>query len=845
MYSLKHVFPMILIVLLPFLSHPQKNETAAAELVLASNGTAHYVIYYGAGESEIVEHAALELGQRLDEITGATFSVTTDETVSQPKIVVGRNNPLTIAIADQIDFPAIEGDGFRILTHDSNLYIVGAIDRGTMYGVYHLLDIYFGVRWFSPEFEVTPTQSTLSIEEVNDLQNPRFSYREIFSGDTDDAYFRQHNRLNGNRGETHRQDLDYPTEIDTWSQDGPSGGHNFHDIIGSVYHSGGQIEAMNPAVRSQAASYFISKITDDGDAPWYGFAQEDRGWDADEDSQDFADAHGGALSAPIVDMVIDVTEQVRDTHPNAHLSTIAYQWSFKPPTGMTVPEYVMIETAPIEANFGYPYSDTVKNGATNEAFIGWNDIASTLGVWDYNANFQNYLQPLPNLYPMFSNIQYFAGMESFQSYFGEGAYNTSGAEFAELRAWVAARLLWNPNQDYHALIDEFCDGYYGPEASPFIKQYIALLQQSLTDSGDRISSKQRITSDYLNLDFIRQADQLLASADAVATGAYADHVHEVRLGVDMTILLREHMYAAEAQERGIPWTHDPDRRSRFEQYINAAGITEYGEDATIDQLFTAIDIERVNPPTPDFIVPGSEWIDFQDLDFSYCCGASMVEDTLASDHGVVQLDNEEWAITLPLDVLPPENSWVLYAYVRVDVKPNASPDAEAFNMGVYPGSWISPSVAEMQDGEYHLFQFPEMPVSYQTGRDVWFSADPDNVDNMYVDRIIAVNTAAPAPTLTLFATPADETLQLRWTVGGTIPVTSTWQIDYASETGSTYLPVTIDTADTRAHTLGGLTNGVWYTVTLRAMLDDSPFLTDTVSAMPVDNFVYLPLVLKE
>lgn len=53
------------------------------------------------------------------------------------------------------------------------------------------------------------------------------------------------------------------------------------------------------------------------------------------------------------------------------------------------------------------------------------------------------------------------------------------------------------------------------------------------------------------------------------------------------------------------------------------------------------------------------------------------------------------------------------------------------------------------------------------------------------------------------------------------------------------------TTDTlRAYTLPGLTNYVWYTVTLDAMLDGAPFLTDTVQVMPTDRFVYLPVVQK-
>jgi hypothetical protein len=43
----------------------------------------------------------------------------------------------------------------------------------------------------------------------------------------------------------------------------------------------------------------------------------------------------------------------------------------------------------------------------------------------------------------------------------------------------------------------------------------------------------------------------------------------------------------------------------------------------------------------------------------------------------------------------------------------------------------------------------------------------------------------------------------------------------------------------------GLTNYTWYTVTLTAESDDTPVLTsNTVSVMPVGQFVYLPIVLR-
>jgi chitodextrinase len=100
------------------------------------------------------------------------------------------------------------------------------------------------------------------------------------------------------------------------------------------------------------------------------------------------------------------------------------------------------------------------------------------------------------------------------------------------------------------------------------------------------------------------------------------------------------------------------------------------------------------------------------------------------------------------------------------------------------------------------------------------------------------------PLLVLQGSPADQAIHLTWTVNATLPVTVAWEIDYQSQTGTVYLPISGIISPTRAYTLTGLTNYTFYTVTLNAMLESTPFLTDTVRVMPTDIFVYLPLVLR-
>jgi hypothetical protein len=100
------------------------------------------------------------------------------------------------------------------------------------------------------------------------------------------------------------------------------------------------------------------------------------------------------------------------------------------------------------------------------------------------------------------------------------------------------------------------------------------------------------------------------------------------------------------------------------------------------------------------------------------------------------------------------------------------------------------------------------------------------------------------PLLELSGAPDDQAISLSWTVNVTLAVTSTWTISYVGTPGSEPSPITGLSEPTRAYTLSGLTNYELYTVTLNAMLEGSPILTDTVSVMPTDIVLYLPTVVQ-
>jgi len=99
----------------------------------------------------------------------------------------------------------------------------------------------------------------------------------------------------------------------------------------------------------------------------------------------------------------------------------------------------------------------------------------------------------------------------------------------------------------------------------------------------------------------------------------------------------------------------------------------------------------------------------------------------------------------------------------------------------------------------------------------------------------------PVNALTLTGKPADKTILLQWQVNVILPLTTTWRIDYFGLPGDQSSPITGIHADTHRFTLTGLTNYTWYTITLAT---DPAWLSDTVTKMPTDHFIYMPALWK-
>src|SRR6202012_5687610 len=148
----------------------------------------------------------------------------------------------------------------------------------------------------------------------------------------------------------------------------------------------------------------------------------------------------------------------------------------KPPKTIRPLPNVIVRLCSIECNFRVPLDDPA-NATFLADLQGWSKICHRLYVWDYVTDFADYLLPNPDWFTLGPNLRLFH-QYNVQGVFEEGAYQSNGAEMAELRNWLLGQLLWNPQQDDRALIQEFLNGYYGPAAAKPIRRYLDLMQEA-------------------------------------------------------------------------------------------------------------------------------------------------------------------------------------------------------------------------------------------------------------------------------------------------------------------------------------------------------------------------------
>lgn len=559
--------------------------TLYADVTLFENGSSPYQIVVAADALASERYAAEELQTYFERMTGAQLPIVADgDARKATEIVLGSATvPDSSTPTKDVVIPGT--DGYSLQTVGQRLRIAGNGPRGTLYGVYALLEEKLGVRWFTPDCERVPRLDRVALPELNEIQTPPLEYREVFWSEfIHDADFAARHRLNGNSYRleekhggrfvvyfpfVHSFDMLVPPDL--------FASHPEYFPLIDGQRKGGYVQRClsHPDVLRIATERVQQWIKEHPEASIISVSQNDTFNNCQCPECKAVDDAEGSPAATLLRFVNAIAEAVEQDHPQVRIDTLAYQYTRKPPKTIRPHKNVIIRLCSIECCFAHPLDRCTSD--RNQPFVedikAWQPVAPLLYVWDYTTNFGNYQQPFPNFEVLQANVQFFVN-HGVKGLFEQGNYSSGGhGEMEPLRAYLLAKLLWDPNADVKRHTEEFLTAYYGKAAEP-MREYIALVHRQLRPEGVHARIFDRSTAAYLTDELLSESEVLFDKAEQLAENA------DIRFRVQTARLPIWYVKLATNRVQGEARTA---LLERFLAIARQAGISNVSEARTLDE----------------------------------------------------------------------------------------------------------------------------------------------------------------------------------------------------------------------------------------------------------------------
>lgn len=753
---------------------------AQADVPLAARGVARCSIVRQPGATAAERFAAEELASTLHQVTGADFMIVdTAKPPTGPAIIVGAG-PAARSLFPDVALDQFGGEQLTMRTKGRYLLLAGGRPRGTLYAVYHFLQEKCGVRWWTPWASAIPRRRDLTVGSLSVDEKPAFESRDPFwypAFQPDWAARNGSNSQSAHLDAAHGGAILYKGFVHTFYPLVPPEKYavphpEWYSLInGKRTFQNAQLCTTNPQLRDFLVERIREQIKASPDASIISLSQNDCFNPCECENCKAIDDREASHSGSMLALVNYVAERIGKEFPNVAIDTLAYQYTRKAPKTIRPLPNVIVRLCSIECNFAAPLDDP-SNKAFADDIRNWNRLSQRLYIWDYTTNFAHYVQPHPNWFVLGPNLRFFRD-HGARGVFEQGAYQSSGSEMSEMRAWVLAQLLWNPDQDDHKLIREFLDGYYGRAAQP-IWDYLTLLSDKA--KGVTMGCYSAPSAPFLDFETLSKAEQLWQKAEA-AVSDEPDMLWRVKQGhlpVRYVFLARWPQLRRECLKLGENWPLPLSRKFVADSWLAAAigpgpagwsPMTHLSEGGLTPQAFIArfaqdepdpapLPSRNATPPPPDG-VPGAgskDCVDIQDDKAKLYREGELAEiraDPAASDGLAIWMpgSHHEWAVQFPFSALPRgvrTGKWRIYALIRAVVAPGAGedPNSAAFTAGVYDGgAKTSRAEISVQHGQTSSSYRPYLrgTVEANAAQYVWIApAASPRVQAVWVDRIYFV-----------------------------------------------------------------------------------------------------------
>jgi len=449
------------------------SQGSAAAVELVRDQGSEFVIYHDPAAPSSVAMAASELQDYVYKVSGAKLAIV--QRAGGPMICLGDNGASRAA---GLSVEIIPWEGFRIVTKDSNIFILGrdtadgertpggGTSAGTRNGTYAFIEQFLGVRWLMPgeHGDYVPKCSSITVPETDLADAPFFVNRRV-------PYTQQERREVKRWWARQRLGWNlYLTHGHNWRRTIPAS--HFDEHPDWFPERGGvrvpptgryKLCTTNVGLVRAYADAIIAYFDRNPNATCYSLSPSDSaGYCECERCSEFyeTDPNGDRSVTPaILTFYNEVGKRVAEKYPDKTLAGYVYAaYVFPPKTPIPLEPNVFLVWAP-----SFDYGFTLFRPGLQRQWEGllaqWTHITENISYYDLPVHIlteSGALNPpglkiLKFIYPHLktANVK------------GVYVYGIAAWGRAAPLNYLLAKLAWNPQADVEALFDEYCAKAYG------------------------------------------------------------------------------------------------------------------------------------------------------------------------------------------------------------------------------------------------------------------------------------------------------------------------------------------------------------------------------------------------
>lgn len=445
---------------------------------LAQDGKTTYTVVIPENAQEIERKAAADIGRAFKLISGADFPVVSEDkltTTKGPYLSLGRTRLLAASRAAWKDAD-LAAEGYALEVLGKSVYLYGGRGRGLLHGVYSLLEEDLGCRWYSPTSSDLPEMADFKVTLTTRRVLPALELRDPYTYRVHDATWSLRNKTNTPHARVPLAwggSLRYYNMGHTYAGYFPTqqyfAEHPEYYALVNGKRQASQLCHTNADVIRLSVEKTCAIFREHPEVTITAIGPNDGRGFCDCPTCKALDDENGGRAGSFFYFVNQIAAGVKLQFPNNHLISLAYLDYAKPPTTLRVDDYIIIQLCTDAHAWKYQFCTVEESTEFQSMLKAWRALDAQIYIWDYTTDYVHYLVPMANWAVVAANTRFFVknGVRGIM-------YEAEATDLDEMRGWVWAKQLWNPELDTQALLRDFVFGYF-KEAAPPLWEYQTMM----------------------------------------------------------------------------------------------------------------------------------------------------------------------------------------------------------------------------------------------------------------------------------------------------------------------------------------------------------------------------------